>query len=78
MMMVDDGWGRGVKNGRKSDDVINGRPPTFLINSETNDTLLEGQCEELFESGKKMGVVSSWGWPQLKKHLILMFMWYCN
>ena len=26
MMMVDDGGGRGVKNGRKSDDVINGRP----------------------------------------------------
>ena len=28
MMMVDDGGGRGVKNGRKSDDVINGRPQT--------------------------------------------------
>ena len=27
MMMDDDGGGRGVKNGRKSDDVINGRPP---------------------------------------------------
>ena len=26
MMMVDDGGGRGVKNGRKSDDVINGWP----------------------------------------------------
>ena len=26
MMMVDDGGGRGVKNGRKSDDVINGGP----------------------------------------------------
>ena len=26
MMMVDDVKGRGVKNGRKSDDVINGRP----------------------------------------------------
>ena len=26
MMMVDDGGGRGVKNGQKSDDVINGRP----------------------------------------------------
>ena len=25
-MMVDGGGGRGVKNGRKSDDVINGRP----------------------------------------------------
>ena len=30
MMMVDDGGGRGVKNGRKSDDVINGRPPTSI------------------------------------------------
>ena len=28
-MMVDDGGGRGVKNGRKSDDVINGRPLTL-------------------------------------------------
>ena len=26
MMMDDDGGGRGIKNGRKSDDVINGRP----------------------------------------------------
>ena len=25
-MMLDDGRGRGVKNGRKSDDVINVRP----------------------------------------------------
>ena len=30
MMMVDDGGGRGVKNGRKSDDVINGRPLRLL------------------------------------------------
>ena len=28
MVMVDDGGGRGVKNGRKSDDAINGRPHT--------------------------------------------------
>ena len=26
MMMGDDVWGRGVKNGQKSDDVINGQP----------------------------------------------------
>ena len=31
MMMVDDGGGRGVKNGRKSDDVINGRPHSRKI-----------------------------------------------
>ena len=30
MMMVDDGGGRGVKNGQKSDDVINGRPQMGL------------------------------------------------
>ena len=30
MMMVDDGGGRGVKNGQKSDDVINGRPPSYI------------------------------------------------
>ena len=30
MMMVDDGGGRGVKNGRKSDDVINGRPQSLM------------------------------------------------
>ena len=26
MVMVDDGRGEGVKNGQKSDDIINGRP----------------------------------------------------
>ena len=38
MMMVDDGGGRGVKNGRKSDDVINGRPLRNLNNGFTNAT----------------------------------------
>ena len=34
MMIVDDGGGRGVKNGRKSDDVING-PPLCLSNVDS-------------------------------------------
>ena len=33
MMMVDDGGGRGVKNGQKSDDVINGRPQIDITQS---------------------------------------------
>ena len=34
MMMVDDSGGRGVKNGRKSDDVINGRPLGLIIGAK--------------------------------------------
>ena len=31
-MIVDDGGGRGVKNGQKSDDVINGQPHRYNLN----------------------------------------------
>ena len=36
MMMVDDGGGRGVKDSRKSDDVINGRPQRKFFRDSTS------------------------------------------
>ena len=39
MMMVDDGGGRGVKNGRKSDDVINGRPQIVMNMKVINEKI---------------------------------------
>ena len=57
MMMVDDGGGRGVKNGRKSDDIINGRPRIVLpvrasvhfeIWPEHSETGNVGMCNQDF------------------------------
>ena len=38
-------------------------PPLQKI-SETNDTSFESPIIEVFESGKKLGVASSWEWPR--------------
>ena len=38
-------------------------PPLQKI-SETNDTSFESPTIEFFESGKKLGVASSWEWPR--------------
>ena len=38
-------------------------PASFKKSSKTNYTSIESPNIELFESGKKMGVAPSWGWP---------------
>ena len=52
MRMVDDGGGRGVKNGRKSDDVINGRPH-FPHWNMRNETLSLDRWNETFPNAQQ-------------------------
>ena len=39
-------------------------PPSFRKYSVTNDTSFESPNIELLESGKKLGMALSWGWPR--------------
>ena len=65
----DDGWwwwGRGVKNGRKSDDVINGRPLISFIHR------WQGRSDKTFS-----GQPTLEKYPPTPTHLLLS-MWFLN